>query len=262
MSSNLAEFLQESMRLQQERIPYCAVTVAHARGSIPQEIGAKALITAGGLVFGTIGGGKIEHRACDKARELLAAPADARAVLERVNLHKDLGMTCAGEMTLLYEVCRPEFDWNIVVFGAGHVAQKLCRLLIELDCRITCFETRNEWLERLPNSPKLERRLVQTFEEGVALVPPHAFVLVMTMGHSTDFPVLVSLSRKNSDAAFIGSLGSDSKAAIMRRQLAEAGVAREFIERIHCPVGEKFGGNTPPDIAVSVLAQLVRLRRQ
>lgn len=260
MPFNRAEFLQESVRLHQERIPYCTVTVADARGSIPQEIGAKALITSSGLFLGTVGGGKIEQRACDKARELLAAPAAAKAVLERVNLHKDLGMTCAGEMTLLYEVCRPEFDWNIVIFGAGHVGQKLCRLLVELDCRVTCFDTRREWLERLPDHPRLERRLVEKFEDGVSSATPGAFVVVITMGHATDLPVLIALSRANVDMAFIGALGSDSKAAIMRRELAQAGVPKDFIERIHCPIGEKFGGNTPPDIAVSVLAQLVRLR--
>jgi xanthine dehydrogenase accessory factor len=260
MATNHIDLLQEAIRLHHELVPFCTVTVADARGSIPQEIGAKALINRDGLICGTIGGGKIEARGCEKARELLAPGSKQHTLLERINLHKDVGMTCAGEMTLLYEVYRPDFDWNIIIFGAGHVAQKLCRLLVELDCRVTCFDPRAEWLDRLPDSARLHRRLVKNFADGVDSVPPGAFVVVMTMGHATDVPVLRALCQANVDAPFIGVLGSDSKAAILRRELRADGLPENFIARIDCPLGEKFGDNTPPEIAVSILAQLVRLR--
>lgn len=254
------ELLQESVRLRQARIPHCTVMIVDARGSIPQEVGAKALIGRDGLLCGTIGGGKVEQWGCNRVNGLLADSSSGRVVLERINLNRDLGMTCAGEMTLLYEIFQPEFDWNIFVFGAGHIAQKLCRLLIELDCRVTCIDTRLEWIDRLPQHAKLERLHLGDFVEGVRLIPRGADVVVMTMGHATDLPILVEISRLGTEASFIGALGSDSKAATMRRELAGAGVPREFIDRINCPIGEKFGDNTPPEIAVSVLAQLVRLR--
>jgi len=261
MVMNHIVLLREAVRLHQERVPFCIVTVADARGSIPQEIGAKAIIRRDGLVCGTIGGGKVETRGCEKVRELLVEESDKKMLLERVNLHRDVGMTCAGEMTLLYEVFRPDFEWNIAIFGAGHVAQKLCRLLSELECKITCFDTRLEWLDRLPESSRLERRLVNEFADGADAIIRGAFVIVMTMGHATDIPVLRALWRKKIETGFIGALGSDSKAAILRRELREAGLPDEFIDRIRCPIGEKFGDNTPPEIAVSVLAQLVRERR-
>jgi len=72
--------------------------------------------------------------------------------------------------------------------------------------------------------------------------------------------VLHALHAKKTETAFIGVLGSDSKAAILRRELVEGGLPRDFVARITCPIGEKIGDNTPPEIAVSVLAQLVRLR--
>lgn len=262
MAISHIDFFQEAVRLHREGRPFCTVTVADARGSIPQEIGAKALIGRDGLICGTIGGGKIEAYGCDKARALLTPESRLRTMLERVNLHRDVGMTCAGEMTLLYEVFRPDFEWNVVVFGAGHVAQKLCRLLVELDCRVICIDPRSEWLDRLPHSPRLERRLVKDFADDMDCVPHGAFVVVMTMGHATDLPVLQALFRTDAGAPFIGVLGSDSKAAIMRRELRAGGVANEFIARINCPLGEKFGDNTPADIAVSILSQLVRARRE
>jgi xanthine dehydrogenase accessory factor len=262
MAANHIELWQEAIRLHNDGVPFCTVTVADARGSIPQEIGAKALMDRDGLICGTIGGGRVEARGCAKVRELLAPDSKQRTLLERINLHKDVGMTCAGEMTLLYEVFRPDLEWNIVVFGAGHVAQKLCRLLIELECRITCFDSRSEWLDRLPHSARLERRLVKDFADGIDDIPRGAFVVVMTMGHATDLPVLRALARADADVAFVGVLGSDSKAAIMRRELRAAGVEEAFVARIACPLGDKFGDNTPADIAVSILALLVRLRRE
>ncbi len=236
------------------------MTVADARGSIPQEIGAKAIIGGDGLVCGTIGGGQIETRGCAKVRDLLATESNKHTLLERVNLRKDVGMTCAGEMTLLYEVFRPDFEWTVAIFGAGHVAQKLCRMLSELDCKIMCFDTRPEWLGRLPKSGALEGRLVDEFADGVDAIRRGAFVIVMTMGHTTDVPVLSALWRKKVETGFIGALGSDSKAAVLRRELRQEGLPDEFIDRIHCPLGDKFGDNTPSEIAVSVLAQLVRER--
>ena len=163
-------------------------------------------------------------------------------------------------MTLFYEVFRPDPVWQVVVFGAGHISQRLCRFLTELDCRVICVDTRPEWLERLPRSDKLERRLVNAYSDGVEAVTPGAFVFVLTMGHSTDLPVLEALSQSRVKTAFIGVVGSDSKAATMRRALRERGLSDEFIGHIHCPVGEKIGNNTPAEIAVSMLAQLIRIR--
>lgn len=255
-------FVDQLSRLHRDGVPVCTVTIVDAQGSIPQEVGATAAFGRDGLLFGTIGGGRVEARCAERARELLAPEANSRTRFERLNLFRDLGMTCAGEVALYFEAHRPDRHWRIVVFGAGHVAQKLCRFLIELDCAVTCIDTRREWLDRLPASEKLECRHVGEFAEGVDAVCQGAAVVVMTMGHATDMPILEAIARKDVGLSYLGVIGSDSKAAIMRRQLRESGVATEFIEGIVCPIGEKVGNNTPPEIAVGALSQLVKLRRQ
>jgi xanthine dehydrogenase accessory factor len=260
MATNPVALLQEANRLVETGSPFCIVTVVDARGSIPQEIGAKAMMDGSGLLYGTIGGGRVEARATQKVRDLLLPESERRVLVERLNLHKDLGMTCAGEMTLVYEVFRPDFEWNVTIFGAGHVAQKLCRLVGEMDCKITCIDTRPEWLDRLPDNRRLERHLVKDFVDGIDFIARNAFVVVMTMGHSTDLPILRAIWSRQLPVAFIGTLGSDSKAAIMRRELRTSGLPEDFITGIRCPIGEKFGDNTPAEIAASVLAQLVRER--
>jgi xanthine dehydrogenase accessory factor len=255
-------FLKEVSRLLSEGTAFCTVTIVDARGSIPQVVGARAILTRQGLHWGTIGGGRIEERGKAQAAQMLADGANDTTRFERINLNQDLGMTCAGEVALFYEAHRPELSWNIAVFGAGHVAQKLCRFLIEMDCRVTCIDTREEWLSRLPQHEKLDTLLVRDFTEGVPAIQAGATVLVMTMGHVTDVPVLRAIHERRLKLSYLGVIGSVSKAAALRRQLKQDGLDQAFIDRIVCPVGDKIGDNTPPEIAVGVLSQLVRLRRQ
>jgi xanthine dehydrogenase accessory factor len=251
--------LEEIDRLHRQEVAFCVVTIVDGRGSIPQIVGATAVFTAEGLAHGTVGGGTLESACQKKAIELIAGGAH-RTRFERCNLQKDLGMTCGGEVSLYFEVHRRELDWNIAVFGAGHVAQALCRVLVELECRVRCFDTRPQWLERLPRSPKLEPCVVGQFSDGVERIVPGADVLLMTMGHSSDLPILQALAERGPATRVLGLLGSDSKAAIVRRQLREHGVSPEFIERIVCPLGEKIGDNTPAEIAIGVVSQLLRQR--
>jgi xanthine dehydrogenase accessory factor len=170
-------------------------------------------------------------------------------------------MTCGGEVALYFEVHRRELDWNIAIFGAGHVAQTLCRFLAELDCRVVCIDTRDEWLDRLPRSDRLEVFRVADYLDGIDRIVPGADVLIMTMGHSADVPILKAISARKVDIAHLGLIGSDAKSRIVRRQLSEAGVPNAFIDRIVCPLGEKLGNNTPAEIAVGIVSQLLKLRQ-
>lgn len=253
-------YFQEMSELRQAGVPFCTVTIVDGKGSIPQIVGAKAIFTAGGLRFGTVGGGNIEDRCREKARSLLDGDA-VKTCFERVNLYRDAAMTCAGEVALYFEVYRPELEWNVVVFGAGHVSQKLCRFLVELDCRVICVDTREAWLSRLPSHDHLEICHVRDFVAGVDRIHKGAVVIIMTMGHATDMPILKAIAAEDKDVSYLGVIGSDSKSAILRRQLREDGVAADFIDRIVCPMGDKIGNNTPPEIAVGVLSQLVRIRQ-
>jgi len=258
-------FIRQLESLQQQGIPFCIATIVDARGSIPQITGARAIFTRKGLAHGTVGGGTLEATCQKKALELIegdkpAADKSVRTHFQRYNLQKDLGMTCGGELALFYEVHRPELAWNIVIFGAGHVAQTLCRFLVELDCRVVCVDPRAEWLERLPRSDKLEACHVGDYRAGIDRIVPGADVILMTMGHGSDIPILEAIEQRKITIAHLGVIGSDAKSGIVRRQLALDGLPREFIDRIVCPLGDKLGDNTPAQVAVGVVSQLLRLR--
>ena len=253
-------FIRQIESLQHQGTPFCVATIVDARGSIPQIVGARAIFTAKGRAHGTVGGGTLEATCQKKALDLLEGSQAVSTHFQRYNLQKDLGMTCGGELALFFEVHRQELGWNIVVFGAGHVSQTLCRFLVELDCHVICVDTRAEWLERLPHSDKLEACHVVNYCDGIDRIVPGADVILMTMGHGSDMPVLKAIEKRKMPIAHLGDIGSDAKSGIVRRQLAADGLPREFIDSIVCPLGDKVGNNTPAEVAVGIVSQLLRLR--
>jgi xanthine dehydrogenase accessory factor len=248
--------LEECARLRRAGIPHALVTVVSARGSTPQDTGAKLLVAAAGRVAGTVGGGKVESAAIGHAKKLLAQGGDAH--LLTWNLQRDLGMTCGGEMTLFFEAHAGGSGWTVVVFGAGHVAQALARVLAPLDCRLLCFDSRAEWLAQFPAAANLAARQADDLAAEVEALPEDAFVLTITQGHATDLPVLRRALARN--FPFVGAIGSRSKRAALERELREAGVAPERIAALRCPLGLPIGTNHPQEIAISIAAELIQAR--
>lgn len=238
--------------------PLVAVTVVDTTGSVPQDRGAKMIVTAEGLRHGTVGGGKVEAKAIAEAQRILRGEISDTTHFVQWNLAKDVGMTCGGIVRLYFEALNIA-RWKIVIFGAGHVAIALTHLLINLDCVITCIDPRPEWLEKLPSSPKLTRILEPNLPTRVATLPDDAFVLLMTMGHTTDKPILIEILRTRT-FPFLGVIGSDAKANVLKRDLEEAGLPAEARQAFYCPIGLPIGTNHPYEIAVSITAQLLQRR--
>ena len=236
--------------------PFVLVTLVSARGHVPQEPGAKAVVTREGLRAGTVGGGKIEARAIAMAKELLEG-RDREPRLVKWNLQKDIGMTCGGEAQLLFEI-HDGGGWQIAVFGAGHVAQALVRTLVTLDCRVVCSDPRPEWREKLPASPRL--RAFASTEEAMAHSNESTFFVVMTQGHATDVPILTEIYQRFPRAPYVGVMGSAVKAKKMRQDLAANGVSARQLETLKCPIGFRIGGNTPAEISISVVSELLAER--
>ncbi len=235
------------------------ITVLEVRGSVPGCKGAKAVVTSGGLIAGTLGGGKIEAKAVAEAQRLLES-GERRLVEHCWNLQRDVDMTCGGEMRFLFECAQPQAAWHIVIFGAGHVAQALVSVLGKLACRVEVIDTRNDWLERFPKLGNVTPHLVADYAEGVEHVTARSFVLCLSKGHSTDRPVLRDLLRRHAHLPFLGVIGSASKRAVLLRELREDGLTEVLLANLICPVGLPIGSNDPAEIAISITAQLLERR--
>jgi xanthine dehydrogenase accessory factor len=255
--------------------PFVMVTVVDSNGSVPQDVGSKMLVTENGLYFGTVGGGKVEARAILEAADLLkvvgagteqngrSGRKQSTGITKFVNwsLSKDIGMTCGGSVKMFLEAFNNK-SWNITVFGAGHCANALTNLLVNLDCHVTCLDTRDEWLRKLATNAKLRTVHSHNLPGEVTNIPVGAFVLLMTMGHSSDMPILIEILRQNTEKkfAYIGVIGSDAKAARLKRDVTEAGLSESDTKLFKCPMGLPIGTNHPQEIAISIAAQLLAVR--
>lgn len=253
----MPHFFDHLQELLAAGVPFVSVTVVEATGSTPQDQGAKMLVTDAGLHHGTVGGGKVEAKALDTARTMLRGDGP-RMQLVDWNLKRDVGMTCGGAFRLFFEAFNLN-PWHIVVFGAGHVAGALTRLLVQLECRVTVYDPRAEWLARLPESPRLTPVLALDLPAEVPGIPEGAFVLLMTMGHTTDRPILLEILRTRT-FPYLGVIGSAAKAMRLKKDVTEAGLPAAARDAFHCPIGLPLGTNHPVEIAVSVAAQLIQER--
>lgn len=248
------EFLLACQKLRENNDSFIVVTLTDKRNSVPQDIGSKMVITLEGISFGTIGGGAFEKNAIRLAQELLK-DEEQKIIYKEINLNKDLKMTCGGTATLLFEKIETKALWEITVFGAGHVAQALIRTLLNLDCKIKCIDIRQDWLDKLPHSSKLELIKVVEYTDYIENVSLKSYVLIMTPGHSFDYPILKEIQKKEL-FPYVGVIGAKSKRSKFNKQLEAENLNKEFF----CPMGEDFGSNNPNEIAISITAQLLKIR--
>lgn len=234
------------------------ITITSVRGSVPGGLGAKAVVSRAGLISGNLGGGKVEAKALDHAA--LMFDGAETCVARTWNLQQDVGMTCGGEMSFLFEKVLASEPWHIVIFGAGHVSQALVPVLATMACRIDVVDTRPDWLAKLPSKENVGRHIVESFERAADFITAASFVLSVTRGHSSDRPVLGSILRQFSTLPYLGVIGSASKRAVLMRDLREDGLPEESLAGIVCPVGLPVGGNDPAEIAISIAGQLLEYR--
>jgi xanthine dehydrogenase accessory factor len=246
----------ECHKLTEDKKSFVMVTMTGVRGSAPQDPGAKILVTREGLYAGTVGGGKVEAAAIRKAQSILESEDQLPPEYITWNLQKDIGMSCGGESSFLFEHF-PQTNWPIVIFGAGHVAQALTRVLSNLDCTVTCIDSREEWVAKLEKVKGIHhpvpKDIVQTFS-------PKSFFMCMTMGHAHDVPILFEISKHAPDSPFVGVIGSEVKGIKIKRELKELGVSDEFLNKLRVPMGLPIGTNKPYEIAISITAELLQVR--
>lgn len=173
------------------------------------------------------------------------------------NLQTDIGMTCGGEVTFLFEYFQAN-SWPIVIFGAGHVSQALTTLLSYLPCQVTCIDSRKEWLEKL--NPKVKTILTDEPNNIIKNLSPNSFFISMTKGHATDVPVLSAIAKYHPNSPYIGVIGSKTKGIRIKQELKELNVSQAFLNKLVVPIGLSIGNNNPYEISISIIAQLLQIR--
>lgn len=228
-------------------------TVTGVDGSAPRAAGARMIVWPDGRTFGTIGGGNFEHRVTAEA-----VAAIRRGLPHRYSVHltRDLGMCCGGAMEVYIEPIGPEE--RLVIFGAGHVAEPTARVAAMLGYRVTVVDEREEYAtqERFPD---VDVRCTDPRAYAATLeTDPRTYVLITTHEHRLDQDLLETLLPR--EYAWLGLIGSRAKLAKFFLRLRAAGVEEALFQRVSGPVGLDIGAETPAEIAVSITAELVRVR--
>ncbi len=234
-------------------IPHVLVTVIEALGSTPREAGAKMVVRTDAQ-SGSIGGGNLEYQATVIARRLLDG-GQREPVTEKVLLGPDLGQCCGGGATLFFEpLGQPAL--TVALFGAGHVGQALVRVLEGTGVRVLWIDPRPEAFPTV--LPPMVSAVIAADPGGeVAFLPRGAHALIMTHSHDLDFAILASILRRGGFAS-VGLIGSDTKWARFRRRLVDAGIPKETVESVICPIGiPGVGGKRPAEIAIATAARLL-----
>jgi xanthine dehydrogenase accessory factor len=281
-----------------EKLALCVLV--RARGSTPQRLGAKMLVLGDGKTLGTLGGGCVEAEVKSKALGQLADGTTATLHAFRLDNDYgwDDGLICGGSIDVHVRVLgaadMPEFQKllseirarrpaefvlelgpggfqeryteilepspMLVIVGGGHVGQALAALAGPLDFELAVIDDRPDFISR-ERFPSASRRILGEIETELARLPidPQTYVVIVTRGHRNDGRALAAVV--NSPARYIGLIGSKRKIKTIFDDLTQQGVALENIARVHAPIGLEIAAVTPAEIAVSIAAELIAVRR-
>lgn len=257
----LLNWSQAIAHCQQAGTAYVIATVINTQGSTPRDGGSKMVITAE-TTYDTIGGGQLEFLLVQQARELIVQNKTCQ-LLKAIPLAAEAAQCCGGNVTVMLEsfaAC----EWQIALFGAGHVCQSLVTILAGLPCQVRVIDNRPELMTQpLPANCRYEFHADPV--QSISQLPEQSWAVIFTHDHALDFNLCCEFLRSGPEKnwAFLGLIGSQTKALRFRKRLSDAGFNSLSIDNIHSPIGlPEVKGKLPMEVAVSIAAQLQSLYYQ
>lgn len=234
---------------------FALITVVDTEGSSPRHVGAKMVVTAD-TTYATIGGGTVEKETIEAAREALAS-GEPR-LLEFTLTPETTGMACGGAMKIFLDPVN--VAPTLYIFGAGHVGHAVADFAAKTGFRVVVVDSRPEWAtaERFPGAAEI---LTGDCVETAQNLPsgPNDYIVILTHSHALDQEVLAAVLEK--EYRYMGLICSKKKRVVIFNNLESAGQSRDLLERVHSPIGLEINAETPEEIAISILAELILVRR-
>jgi xanthine dehydrogenase accessory factor len=253
------EIYEEIVKLQREGRRGAVATIVNVRGSIPSFKSAKMLVRDDGSIAGTIGGGCVEAEVWQAARGVIASEKPTTMSFDLNQDPKyDTGLVCGGTLEIFIEPVLPAAV--LYIFGAGHVALELYKAARNAGFETVVTDDRATYAnrERFPDAREV---IADDFDKAMSEMKPSAssYLVIVTRGHHDDMRVLRRAVQ--TPARYIGMVGSKRKAITIYRALMEEGLKPELFDRVYSPVGLDIGAVTPEEIAVSIMAEIIGIRR-
>jgi len=256
----MSEILKEALERINKGETIALATIVETKGSTPREVGAKMVVGKDGLIAGTIGGGITEAKVIEEVKQALK---EGKGKLITYHLTKeqaalDEGAICGGEMKVFVDVLQSKEE--VLIFGAGHIAVCVFKLAKMVGFKVTVVDSRKEFANQ-DRFPEADEIIAEDTEKALRHldITPSTYIIVVTRGHLKDEEVLASVVRSN--AAYIGMIGSRKKNTTVFQHLEEQGISAQELKKVHAPIGMDIGAQTPEEIAVSIMAEIIQVRR-
>jgi xanthine dehydrogenase accessory factor len=253
------DVFEELVRLRNLGRKCALATIVEARGSIPSYESAKILVRDDGSMTGTIGGGCVEAEVWNAAREVIETEKPKRLAF---NLGQDAaydnGLICGGQIEVFVEPVLPLP--RAFIFGGGHISKSLSKVANLAGFTTVIVDDRESFASR-ERFPEAEAVHAGEYEDVIPTLPINetSYVVIVTRGHRDDMRVLkLAIS---TPARYIAMIGSKRKVLNVVRELGKEGIPREAFDRLHAPMGLDIGAISPEEIAVSVAAEMIAVRR-
>lgn len=253
------------LELQEKGEKICLVTVVRTRGSVPRETGARMIVRAGGRIAGTIGGGKVEQLVIRDALRVLRndKPLLVEYGLEgekrKARSGRPSGMICGGRMMFFIESvgsCP-----SLYIFGAGHIARSLYRLALLGFFSPVIIDDRKEYASRdsFPCAREIHCGPYPGIVKKIRFRHP-AYAVIMTEAHTHDEDVLRACLDVNFPFRYLGMVASGKTASEIREHLRKKGYSRGRLGLLHSPAGVPMASKAPEEIALSIMAEMIRVK--
>lgn len=256
----MLEVFERAAELLRDGDTIAVVSIVATSGSTPQKSGARMIVDARGASYYTIGGGGLEAAVIEDA---VRAIENGKSLIKEYDLTGGSGstpaMACGGRATVVIDVVYPPL--RLVIFGAGHVGRALAECARGLGFSISIVDDREDYLKPEPFGESVD--LIQgpsEYEGELPALDQNCYVVICTRSHVFDLRVL--RHAVGSDVAYLGMIGSRLKVKGAFEKLLSEGVSRREMERVHAPIGLDIGSKTPKEIAISILAEIIKTRNQ
>jgi xanthine dehydrogenase accessory factor len=249
---------EKILEVREQGLPAALVTVIQTKGSTPRKSGSKMIVLQDGTIFGSVGGSKVEALVIKESLDCIHKNL-CRKTEHTLDDEKDsdTGMICGGWMEFFIEPLKATA--HLYIFGAGHVALPLARLANDAGFSYTIIEDRAEVAtkERFPNAREIK------IGDPVEIIKDinfkdSDFIAIVSRSHEQDFFVLKKVL--NEPHRYLGIIGSEKKKKDFFIRLKRDGVSDKELEQIHVPIGLDIAAETPEEIAVSIVAELIKVK--
>jgi xanthine dehydrogenase accessory factor len=253
------DVFEELVRLRNLGQKCALATIVEVRGSIPSYESAKLLVREDGSMIGTIGGGCVEAEVWNAAREVIETEKPRHLSF---NLGQDAaydnGLICGGQLDVFVEPVMPVP--HAFIFGAGHISKSLSKVANLAGFSTVIIDNRESFAnrERFPEASAIH---AAEYEEVFPKLEINetSYLIIVTRGHRDDMRVLkLAVS---TPARYIAMIGSKRKVLNVARELEKEGIPRSAMERVFAPMGLNIGAISPEEIAISVAAEMIAVRR-